>query len=465
MNNEIVKYKAGELEIVLSEEEVVKSLVRGSGKPTKAEIALFMNQCKMTGLNPFIRGEIFLITYYNSPAAVVVGHPAFIRKAEESRDYRGLKSGIIYIDKKGALQKSNGVMPPDAQLMGAWCKVHRKKKDDIYVEVPFSELVKTKKDGRPNTFWESMPVTMSVKCVEARALRKAGYLTQYISEEMPEPDYQSEAPLRNVSPSSQDASSPVEQAGPAWMKSLIEAVSSIQKESLPGDYPYKLDIFLDKLREGKLSYEYANLRGQQFLALQGVTDQDQSVIDAIGSAQLGEEVQVLKMEAIKNICSADTEKPAAKKPTKKPVKAGDFDFHAAISEELSRINAISKCFDKDFQNVVSVNVDEYINIRKPELRLEKIQNYRVQLSATRIQNVIDEIKELGNKLGDKSNTIEKEVKRHKSLPTSEAVFDALEGYRKQLSGKLSSMPKATEKKPEKPDNTPESGLAFDEDIF
>ena len=44
--------------------------------------------------------------------------------------------------------------------------------------------------------------------------------------------------------------------------------------------------------------EYANLRGQQFLALQGVTDQDQSVIDAIGSAQLGEEVQVLKMEAI-----------------------------------------------------------------------------------------------------------------------------------------------------------------------
>jgi len=126
---------------------------------TKEEIVLFLNQCNMFQLNPFKR-EIYLIKYTNYPAQIVVGYETYLKRAERSKQWDGMESGI-----KGSLKKHDLV---------AWAKIYRKDwKRPLYHEVDYNEFVKTKADGTVTRFWAKMPKTMLKKVCISQAFRLA----------------------------------------------------------------------------------------------------------------------------------------------------------------------------------------------------------------------------------------------------------------------------------------------------
>ena len=128
-------------------------------KATKEEIVLFLNQCQMFQLNPFKR-EIYLIKYGSYPADIVVGYEAYLKRAERSKQWDGMESGI-----KGSLKKHDLV---------AWAKIFRKDwKRPLYHEVDYNEFVKTKADGTVTKFWKKMPKTMLKKVCISQAFRLA----------------------------------------------------------------------------------------------------------------------------------------------------------------------------------------------------------------------------------------------------------------------------------------------------
>lgn len=153
------------------------------------EIALFLNQCVMFGLNPFKR-EIYLIKYgSNEPATFVVGYESYLKRADRTGGWGGMESGTV-----------DG---PDGRPVSAWVKVFRKDwAHPLIHEVYFNEYCQykdevvwengaKKKTGRkvPTKFWAEKPRTMLKKVAIAQAIRMAfpdemGGMP-YTAEEMP----------------------------------------------------------------------------------------------------------------------------------------------------------------------------------------------------------------------------------------------------------------------------------------
>lgn len=152
---------------------------------TEQEIALFLNQCAMFGLNPFKR-EIYLIKYsQKDQATFVVGYEVYLKRAERTQNWAGMNSGVTF--------DNNG------RLFSAWVDVFRKDwTNPLHHEVYLSEYIQTKEEwangqrtGKrvPTKFWAEKPITMLKKVAIAQAFRMAfpdelaGM--PYTSEEMP----------------------------------------------------------------------------------------------------------------------------------------------------------------------------------------------------------------------------------------------------------------------------------------
>lgn len=134
---------------------------------TDQEIALFLNQCAMFGLNPFKR-EIYLIKYSaKDPATFVVGYEVYLKRAERSDKWNGLESGTMV----------------EGENLKAWAKVYRKDwTAPLYHEVYLDEYIQYKdewQDGAktgnkiPTKFWASKPRTMLKKVAISQAFRMA----------------------------------------------------------------------------------------------------------------------------------------------------------------------------------------------------------------------------------------------------------------------------------------------------
>lgn len=63
--------------------DFVKSyLVRGNAENiTDQELMFFLNTCKSQKLNPLVQGEVYLIKFGTTPAQMVVGKDAYLRRA------------------------------------------------------------------------------------------------------------------------------------------------------------------------------------------------------------------------------------------------------------------------------------------------------------------------------------------------------------------------------------------------
>lgn len=162
----VVKASSDLMTIPLTAENVVRFI---EPTATMEEVALFLNQCAMFGLNPFKR-EIYLIKYSKEdPATFVVGYEAYLKRAERSGKWQGMETGV----EKNA----------EGNVLSAWARVYRQGwKIPLSHQVSFSEYVQTKEEWKdnvrtgkriPTKFWREKPETMLKKVAIAQAIRLA----------------------------------------------------------------------------------------------------------------------------------------------------------------------------------------------------------------------------------------------------------------------------------------------------
>ncbi len=168
-------YMVAGMEVKLTPNIVRNYLVSGDKeKVTLQEIAMFMNLCKFSGLNPWVK-EAYCIKYGNEPATMVVAKDAFQKRAEANPNYDGFEAGIIIFDKEnGIVDYRKGTLKlPGEEIIGGYAEVWRKDRSHATrIEVSFDEYAGRKKDGSLNAQWSRKPATMIRKVALVQALRE-----------------------------------------------------------------------------------------------------------------------------------------------------------------------------------------------------------------------------------------------------------------------------------------------------
>lgn len=174
LNEQIVEYEVNGMTVKLTPNTVRNYLVSGDKeRVTTQELAMFINLCKFSKLNPWVR-EAYCIKFGNEPATMVVGKDAFQKRAEANPNYDGAEAGIIVIDESGELIYRKGTLKlPDEQIVGGYAEVWRKDRNhSTRIEVSFDEYAARKKDGSLNAQWTKRPATMIRKVALVQALRE-----------------------------------------------------------------------------------------------------------------------------------------------------------------------------------------------------------------------------------------------------------------------------------------------------
>lgn len=172
-----VEYEANGMTVKLSPNTVRNYLVSGNKElVTMQEVAMFINLCKFSGLNPWLK-EAYLIKYSsNEPATMVTGKEAFLKRAEDNPNYDGSEAGIIvFVEETGEIEYRKGTITlPGEKIIGGYAEVWRKDRaHSTRSEVSFNEYAGRKKDGSLNGQWSKKPATMIRKVALVQALREA----------------------------------------------------------------------------------------------------------------------------------------------------------------------------------------------------------------------------------------------------------------------------------------------------
>lgn len=172
----IAEFKVGGETVTLSVSTVKSYLVSGDpSNVTTQEVAMFINLCKFQHLNPWLR-EAYLVKYGSSPATIVVGKDAIIKRAYRNAAFKGQQAGVVVMnnDTNSIENRIGSMVLPNETLVGGWAKVFVDGyPNPVEISVGFDEYAGRKKDGGLNGQWSTKPGTMIRKVALVQALREA----------------------------------------------------------------------------------------------------------------------------------------------------------------------------------------------------------------------------------------------------------------------------------------------------
>ena len=173
-NELTVEYEVEGQKIKLTPSIVQQYIVGTNAKITLQEFKLFTELCKVRKLNPFLR-EAYLIKYKEgTPAQLVVGKDAILKRAVLNPNYDGIESGIIIKKEDGIIEERQGTFKlEEEELVGGWARVFRKDwTHPTYSSVSFNEVAQKTGQGQLNSNWANKGATMVEKVAKVRALRE-----------------------------------------------------------------------------------------------------------------------------------------------------------------------------------------------------------------------------------------------------------------------------------------------------
>jgi phage recombination protein Bet len=232
------------------------------------EFALFIEQCKRSGLDPLLK-EAFCVPRrqnigtrekpnWTAKHEFQPSEAGMLSRAERFPDFEGIQASAVFSEDEitidtGKAEVVHRFNPAKRKgtIIGAWARIQRRGKVPVFVWLDYEGY------AQQSPLWGKIPATMIEKCARVAALRKAypgAFGGLYIPEEMPqEPGVEMAADTRppprpdviDVTPrpaelAAQAAASPlpdpidllaksIREAGPADMDALIKQVSAMPK--------------------------------------------------------------------------------------------------------------------------------------------------------------------------------------------------------------------------------------------
>lgn len=191
------------------------------------EFALFIEQCKRSGLDPLIK-QAFCVErrmklpngQWGSKHEFQPAEAGMLARAEAFPDFGGITAAAVHANDEIEIDPGAGVVvhkfrpgKDRGPIVGAWARLCRAGKPAVVTWVDFdayAQTVNDKQSGRRvlNSMWEKLGDTMITKCARVAALRvayPAAFGGLYIREEMPPEEYvQREAPVVRAPPPRQE---------------------------------------------------------------------------------------------------------------------------------------------------------------------------------------------------------------------------------------------------------------------
>lgn len=136
--------------------------------PSDNDCIKFIALCQARKLNPF-EGDAFLIGYDSKDGPkfnLITSIQAFLKRAEASPHYNGMKSGIIVARGDDIVEIEGDFYLKGDKVLGGWATVFRKGQ-----EHPITKRIRLERFKKSYGIWLEDDAGMICKCAEADALR------------------------------------------------------------------------------------------------------------------------------------------------------------------------------------------------------------------------------------------------------------------------------------------------------
>ena len=156
-------------------------------KCSDAEFSFFLEWCRQTGLNPFLK-QAYIVERWDSESNIkrwepMVAEAGFAARADALPDFRGMQSGVVYAGDDFAVDETTGTIAhkwsaearikAGNRVLGAWAHAQRAGRVIEVTYLTIESRIQRKRDGSATKFWATDPAGQLRKCARADQYRRA----------------------------------------------------------------------------------------------------------------------------------------------------------------------------------------------------------------------------------------------------------------------------------------------------